>query len=263
MPRSVPGKSGANPEKRGKRFVFRTLVSRKILIVVCLLLPAVAMADCVVLLHGLARTARSMEVLEESLQNAGYRVANVDYPSREQRVEDLAPTAVEAGLGECDAGADERVHFVTHSMGGILVRYYLAHHRIPNLGRVVMLAPPNGGSEVVDEMKDMPGFELVNGPAGLQLGTGPDSLPLQLGAVTYPVGVIAGTRSVNPLLSSYLPDPDDGKVSVARTKVEGMADFIEIDATHPFIMRNAEALAQTENFLKTGAFSHDRADSAQ
>ena len=216
-----------------------------------------AAADCVVLLHGLARTARSMEAMEEALEQAGYRVANIDYPSRTSRIEYLAADAVESGLDACSPAPEEQVHFVTHSMGGILVRYYLEHGDIANLGRVVMLAPPNGGSEVVDRMRDMPGFERVNGPAGLQLGTGPDSVPLQLGAVTYPVGVIAGTRSVNPLLSTYLPDPDDGKVSVARTKVEGMADFIEIDATHPFIMRNAEAVAQTVTFLETGLFDHD------
>ena len=216
-----------------------------------------AAADCVVLLHGLARTASSMSALEDAFRERGFKVANVDYPSRDERVEDISAKAVQEGLDTCGAGSDEKIHFVSHSMGGILVRYYLAHHAMANLGRVVMLAPPNNGSEVVDHIGDVPGFGLVNGPAGKQLGTGPNGIPAQLGPVTYPVGVIAGTHTINPILSQYLPNPDDGKVSVASTKVEGMTDFLTLPVSHPFIMRDKEAIRQTIAFIETGAFIHD------
>lgn len=221
-----------------------------------LCVSALAHADCVVLLHGLALTSRSMEPMDVSLRKEGYRVANIDYPSRGYPVEELSLRAIDAGLEECALESDERIHFVTHSMGGILVRYYLTKQTIDKLGRVVMLAPPNGGSEVVDKLKDVPGFRLVNGPAGVQLGTGAEDIPAKLGRVTYPVGVIAGTRTVNPILSQYLPNPDDGKVSIESAKVEGMTDFIAIQATHPFIMRNKSAIAQTIKFLRSGAFEH-------
>jgi pimeloyl-ACP methyl ester carboxylesterase len=210
--------------------------------------------DCVILLHGLARTSRSMAQLASAFTARGYRVANVDYPSREHRIEALAEIALSEGLRVCQAATHGQIHFVTHSLGGIILRYYLAQHRIPNLGRVVMLAPPNRGSEVVDSFGQLPGFELLNGPAGAQLGTDADSIPLRLGPVDYPVGVIAGTRSINPLLSTALPDPDDGKVSVARAKVEGMTDFIELPISHPFIMQRAAAIAQAVAFIETGAF---------
>lgn len=226
-----------------------------ILLLLCV--STLAHADCVVLLHGLARTSWSMEPMEVALKEEGYRVANIDYPSREYPVEELSPKAIGAGLEECGLRSDETVHFVTHSLGGILVRYYLTKHTINGLGRVVMLAPPNGGSEVVDNLKEVPGFRFVNGPAGVQLGTGSEDVPAKLGKVTYPVGVIAGTRTVNPILSQYLPNPDDGKVSIERAKVEGMTDFIAIRATHPFIMRNKSAIAQTILFLRLGAFDHD------
>lgn len=222
-----------------------------------LLVAVAAHADCVILLHGLARTARSMEELESAFAQRGYKVANVDYPSREQPIETLAGDAIQAGLALCHMEGDEKVHFVTHSMGGILVRYYLRKNTLPNLGRVVMLAPPNGGSEVVDHLRDVPGFELLNGPAGMELGTDAQSVPVRLGPVTYPVGVIAGTRSVNPILSQYLPNPDDGKVSVESAKVEGMADFITLPVPHPFIMRSDEAIRQALAFVETGAFIHD------
>jgi pimeloyl-ACP methyl ester carboxylesterase len=218
---------------------------------------SLASGECVVLLHGLARTSDSMAKIEDALRASGYSTANVDYPSREHTIEALAPEAVERGLDACRVRGPRTIHFVTHSLGGILVRYYLRDHAIPELGRVVMLGPPNQGSEVIDRFGDVPGFGAVNGPAGGQLGTGEGSVPLALGPVSYPVGVIAGTKSINPILSSALPDPDDGKVSVERTRVEGMSDFIAIESSHPFLMRNAEAIRQTLAFLGNGAFIHD------
>lgn len=134
--------------------------------------------------------------------------------------------------------------------------------RHPALGRVVMLGPPNQGSEVVDRFGKMPGFDAINGPAGAQLGTGPDSIPSALGPVSYPVGVIAGTKSINWILSTALPNPDDGKVSVARTRVEGMADFISVAASHPLLVRDADAIRQTLAFLEDGKFVHDAAPAA-
>lgn len=222
--------------------------------VVLVIVPTGVLADCVVLLHGLARTSSSMDKLQTALEDHGYKVANVDYPSREKPIEELASIAVETGTQRCQAETNGRIHFVTHSMGGILVRYYLEHHSIENLGHVVMIAPPNQGSEVVDQLANVPGFSLINGPAGRQLGTNKNSIPLQLGPVDYSVGVIAGTRTFNPLLSQLLANPDDGKVSAVRTKVVGMADFRLIAASHPFIMKNEKAIKHTIAFLETGAF---------
>lgn len=217
--------------------------------------PLQATADCVVLLHGLARTSKSMTKLASAFDARGYKVANVDYPSRIKPIENLAEIAVEKGINECDTNADEKIHFVTHSMGGIIVRYYLAHNQLPQLGRIVMLAPPNKGSQVVDNLSRLPGYALLNGPAGAQLGTGEDSIPSTLGPVTYPVGVVAGTRTINLLLSLYLPNPDDGKVSVENTKVDGMADFIELPVSHPFIMRKEAVVEQVVAFIANGKFT--------
>lgn len=218
-------------------------------------MPAAVYADCVVLLHGLARTSKSMTKLVPAFESRGYRVANVDYPSREKPVEELAEIAVQKGIDQCDVEADEKIHFVTHSLGGILVRYYLAHQQLPQLGRVVMLAPPNKGSEVVDNLGKVPGYFLLNGPAGMQLGTDAASIPSTLGPVTYPVGVVAGTRTINFLLSQFLSNPDDGKVSVENTKVEGMADFIELPVSHPFIMREDVVIQQALAFIESGEFT--------
>lgn len=219
--------------------------------------PVQVSADCVVLLHGLARTSKSMTKLVPAFEASSYRVANVDYPSREKPIEELAEIAVQKGVDQCGVDAEEQIHFVTHSLGGILLRYYLTHNQLPQLGRVVMLAPPNKGSEVVDKLGKVPGYYWLNGPAGLQLGTDAGSIPSSLGPVTYPVGIVAGTRTINYLLSQFLPNPDDGKVSVKNTRVEGMADFIKLPVSHPFIMRDDSAIQQARAFIENGEFTRE------
>lgn len=226
------------------------------ILILCLFNTTVLASDCVVLLHGLARTEASMEKLASVLSQEGYEVANVSYPSRKYPVEELSKIAVERGLSKCPG--DDTIHFVTHSLGGILIRYYLEKNDLEGLGRVVMLAPPNQGSEVVDNLRDLPGFTLVNGPAGSQLGTDEDSISSKLGPVHFELGIIAGTKSMNPILSRYLPNPDDGKVSVESTKVKGMNDFITVPHSHPFLMRAPETIKQVVSFLRTGSFIHEK-----
>ncbi len=196
-----------------------------------------------------------MEPAAEVFRERGYAVINVAYSSRRQTIQTLSRWAVEGGVSQCRS--EPVIHFVTHSLGGILLRYYLEKNEIPNLGRVVMFAPPNQGSQVVDKLRGFFGFRAVVGPAGLQLGTDENSIPSQLGPVKFELGVIAGTRTFNPILSQYLPNPDDGKVSVANTKIEGMNDFIQVAHAHPFIMKMPDVLEQTVAFIESGRFNHD------
>lgn len=211
--------------------------------------------DCVVLLHGLARSSMAMNKMQRELEKAGYATANIDYPSRDYAIEALANIAVPEGLAACRAqDGVTRIHFVTHSLGGILVRQYLSENDIDELGRVVMLGPPNQGSAAVDELGDIPGFDWLNGPAGKQLGKGDASVPLRLGPANFELGVIAGNRTIDPITSAVLDDPDDGRVSVADTKLEGMADFVVVDHSHAFMMRMRRPIELTKAFLETGSF---------
>lgn len=215
-----------------------------------------ALPECVILLHGLARTSKSMEPLAEQLRALQYVVVNMDYPSREFPIATLTEKAIPPALAQCRQHPISGISFVAHSLGGILLRLYLSTQTIPELKRVVMLAPPNKGSEVADNLKNLPPYDWINGPVGDELGTEPTSLPNTLGPVNFDLGVIAGTASINLILSLYLPNPDDGKVSVESTKVEGMRDFIMLPVSHPFIMKDEDAIAQIIHYLQQGKFLH-------
>ena len=211
--------------------------------------------ECVVLLHGLARGALSMSRMERALREAGYCTANVGYPSRKYPVETLADIAVSRGLEACRTqDGVKTVHFVTHSLGGILLRQYLSQNEIPELGRVVMLGPPNQGSAAVDALGVVPGFDWLHGPAGRQLGKGEESVPLRLGPVDFELGVIAGNRTIDPITSTTLDNPNDGRVTVADTHVEGMKDFAVVEHSHAFMMRMRRTIDLTIAFLVNGEF---------
>jgi triacylglycerol lipase len=212
----------------------------------------------VVLLHGLGRTHRSMRPIEDALAARGYRVVNMGYPSRSRAWSELVDT-LDAALGRCCLDHSGPVHFVTHSMGGILVRAYMEEHALPTLGRVVMLSPPNQGTEVVDRLPEEL-LRLVLGPAAVRLGTDSGSVPLRLGPVEFELGVITGDLSLNPLFSVWLDGADDGTVPVESAWVEGTDDFLVVPYSHTFIMRRDEVITQILAFLETGRFLDDATD---
>ena len=195
-----------------------------------------------------------MKGLEKRLMEEGYGVANIDYASRSKTIEEIADEILLKAIDSCRRKGAKKIHFVTHSMGGIVVRYFLKNNRMPDLGRVVMISPPNGGSKLVDTLKGNFLFRWLNGPAGRQLGTDNESMPRKLGPVDFELGVITGDRSINLLLSLFISGDNDGKVSVESAKVEGMKDYIVIHATHPFIMNNRQTMEETLAFLKQGSF---------
>ena len=208
----------------------------------------------VVLLHGIARTARSLRKLERSLQQAGFATLNLDYASRRKPLEALAED-IHPEVGAFAEACAGPIHFVTHSMGGLLARVYLARHRPARLGRVVMLGTPNGGSEVANLLKSFPLYRAFYGPAGQQLTTRGDAALASLPSIDYPVGVVAGVRTLDPIASYFiLPRPNDGRVSVQSSKLDRMTDHVTVKTPHNGLVRHAAATAQTIAFLRAGRF---------
>jgi len=216
--------------------------------------------EAVILLHGLARTSVSMHALAKKLKHAGYHIINHSYASRSENIEKLANRELPLAVEKCPSEI-KKIHFVTHSLGGILLRQFLQKQSITKIARTVMLGPPNQGSEIVDKLGNLQLFKLFNGPAGLQLGTSANQngngLPELLGiwpSHAGELGVIAGRYSINFYLSTLIPGPDDGKVSVESTKLEGMKDHLVMPATHTFMMRNPQVIRQVLAFLSMGEF---------
>lgn len=209
-------------------------------------------AECVILLHGLARTHRSMNKMAKYLDRKGYIVFNVGYPSTKYPIETLAQKTISQAIDNCPSNT--KINFVTHSMGGILLRQYLQDNTIEKLARIVMLGPPNKGSELVDKFHQFSLFRHINGPAGKQLGTSHSGFIKRLRPIQIDVGIIAGSRSLNPLLSSLIPEDNDGKVSVHSTKLVEMSDHITLPVSHSFMMNNSIVIEQTLYFLKNGHY---------
>jgi pimeloyl-ACP methyl ester carboxylesterase len=218
--------------------------------------PASANAtqDGVVLLHGISRTTRSFRKMQTALEGSGFATLNQDYASRRKALEALAED-IHPSIQRFADGIDGAVHFVGHSMGGLLARVYIARYRPKRLGRVVMLGTPNSGSEIADRLKHMGAYRAWFGPAGQQLVTQRDAtIAAMFPPVDYPVGIIAGNRSVDPIMSTFLPKPHDGRVSVENTRLDGMADHIIVGTSHPRLIRNGRAIEQTITFVRDGSF---------
>jgi pimeloyl-ACP methyl ester carboxylesterase len=209
---------------------------------------------CAILLHGLGRGPGSLGKMQAALESRGYVVWNEGYPSTSARVEELS-RVIDKGMKFCGERGATRIDFVTHSMGGILVRHYFQLRPTDKVGAVVMLAPPNHGSEVVDAYHGAWWFRWALGPAAQELGTGPDSLPNRMGPVPLNIGIIAGTRTSDPWFASLFSGPNDGKVSVESAKLAEMRDFLTVPAGHTFLMKSDEAIRQTLYFLENGRFN--------
>lgn len=235
---------------------FKDKEMRHVLLMLLLVSQSSFASDCVVLLHGLGRTSYSMHSLEQALEQDGYTVVNNGYPSRRASIDDLSAVVGE-GIAECRKYQANEINFVTHSLGGILVRKYFQNHVVPEARRVVMLGPPNHGSEVATQNRNKWWYKLFAGPAGQELGVEPESTPNQLKKIQLEIGIIAGTKSLNPWFSSVIKGTDDGKVSVESARLEEMRDFISVPHSHSYMAESDDVYKQVSFFLTLGTFRHN------
>ena len=212
--------------------------------------------DYVVLLHGIGKSSSSMEEMEHYLSQQGYSVINADYPSTDYTIEEISSQYLHGILQNQCTDTLKRINFVTHSMGGIIVRYYMQSTGLENIGRVVMLSPPNEGSELADIYGAFWPVRRVLGPSVRQLGRGENSVPLSLGELNFEAGIITGRATLDPVGSLLIPGEDDGRVAVESARVGNMTDFLVVDSSHSFIMDSSVVLKQTAFFLKNGRFEN-------
>jgi len=207
----------------------------------------------VIVLHGISRSSRMMLKIAQALSAEGYETINLDYPSTTMVIEDLAEWVYEKIKPYCDI--DNPIHFVGHSMGGIIIRLIIQKHRPANLSRVVMIGSPNKGSIVADFMQRFQFYKKWFGPAGQQIGTNYNGIHRTLPPADFECGIIAGDRSSDPWFSWFLyKTPNDGKVSVENTKLEGMSAHVVLHVTHQSLPKNRECITHVKSFLANGTF---------
>lgn len=218
--------------------------------------------DYIVALHGIARSDKSMRKFANYMRQEGFEVININYPSTRANLGSLVDYVNEVITSRVN-DKKKKVHFIGHSMGCLITRALITKHRPDNLGRVVMIAPPNQGSEVADYLKDNFLYKFLFGPAGQQLITDQSEFKKMFGEVNYELGVIAGDSSLAPVGSIIIPGPDDGRVSVKATRIEGMKDHIILPDNHTFIVRDEEAMRQANHFIKFGHFIRPKREDSQ
>lgn len=215
-----------------------------------------ASQDCIILLHGLARSKHSMSSMASYMRKMNYIVVNQEYPTTKRSIKELAEKDVVSMVEACQQYKPKKIHFITHSIGGIILRAYLQDHQPQNIGRVVMLAPPNHGTPLANVLHRNALFKVIAGPAGQELTTDESSTPNRLSPTIKPeTGVIAGTFSFMPLMKYFFHEENDGKVPVSSTHLTGMRDFLAMHVSHMFMMQNRSVMKEVAYFLEHGSFN--------
>ena len=168
------------------------------------------------MLQGSGSSANSLWSAEQFFTTRDYEVYRLAYPSTKKALGQLVEQIRKEAQGLCP----NTPNFLTHSMGGIILRVIKSTHPDFAVARFLMLGPPNHGSEIVDEWGDRKLLVQLNGPAGASIGR--DGVFTELPNVEFDPGIIAGSRSLNPYFSYLITGPDYGKVSIEATKVAGM-----------------------------------------
>jgi len=212
--------------------------------------------DYVVLLHGMLRNYKCMSHIAEELGKAGFIVLNFAYPAKKYGIEILATHFLKKYVQKHCTDPKKKIHFVGHSLGGIVIRKYLQDFPSLRAGRVVMIASPNHGSEVATFLKDNAFFKWLCGPTLKELGAHNTSyVNTKLKQkVNFDLGVIAGNKSINPLSILLFKEENDGMVSVQNTRVLNMKDHIVFNCWHMGLIKDEYAIKQTKHFLLFGRF---------
>lgn len=218
--------------------------------------PAISNKQCVVLVHGLWRSGWAMRSIANDLNDFAYQTVSISYPSTSMSIPDIAESFLPPAIEECKQGGAEQIHFVSHSMGGIVVRQYLQNNHLPLGSKVVMLSPPNQGSELSEKFGDASWYQHIVGPAGASLSKKEGGIISRMKAIKEPVGIIAAYRDWSLFPSTWLPKPNDGTVSVESMKLAEMDDFVLINSGHMTMRFNDDTHQQIRYFLSRGEFYH-------
>lgn len=209
-------------------------------------------APHVIVLHGLFCSSRIMKRLMNYLSKAGFKVIGLSYPSRTRLLPEIAKMVAKQITLLSDP--KEQIHFVAHSMGGIVVRQLFRDYPEiqKRIGRVVMLGAPNQGCEMAEVALRIPLGKKIGGK-NLTFFSPKNSVFNDF-PLPPETGIIAGTVSANPFSSLIFDEPNDGMVGVEKTKARGMKDWKALPVTHQGLIKEEKVFQQVVSFLKEGRF---------
>ena len=211
--------------------------------------------EAVILIHGFARSRSDMRKLGRALRYQGYQVHTINYSSIRRNIKNIQSDAFQQIDNKLSQISADKIHFVGHSLGGLLIRSYLGKKTIPKLGAVVMIGSPSKGTHFVDYYKDSWWFKFFGSVTRIFSAEGSQFLN-SLKPPNYPLGVIAGNFNVR-FQEHILPGLDDGLVPVESTKIKGMKDFVLIqNTTHRGMLFQRKVVEQVIYFLMNEKFNH-------
>ena len=203
--------------------------------------------EYIVLFHGIYGTEKDMKPIAEMLGNKNYNIISIQYPTNSDSVEMISEKYIKPVIDGLDN--DKKVHFVVHSMGSGILRYYLKNNNMDNLGKVVFISPPSHGSALADHFISKMLKDLL-GEAVLQFSIKEDSFVNKLGNPDYSCYVLIGNKSNNPLYSVIIPGKDDGMVPLDGSKLDSCAYKVVDKASHTSILKDERTFNEIENYLK-------------
>lgn len=211
------------------------------------------MSEIVVLVHGFFKDYRDMDYLNHYLKKQGYNLASPMFPTTMGSLVECSHK-LSTYIDNLNLSPDDTLHFVGHSMGGLIIRHCLAFRNINHLGRCVLIATPNQGSFLADIALKFLRYSPINPFKSMSsLRTSAEDIPEPINSPPPKIGVIAGTNS-NLILGNLLQSQNDGRVEVNSTRFRGMTDFITLPYGHHEIHHTKIAARLIDFFLKNGTF---------
>ncbi|NNC63971.1 MAG: alpha/beta hydrolase [Gammaproteobacteria bacterium] len=203
----------------------------------------------IVVVHGLYMPGSELFLLRRRLTRAGFAATQFRYRTIIQNVDRSA-----AALAEYVAATPgDTVHFVGHSLGGIVILKMIEHYGVERIGRIVSLGSPFRGSISANNLRRLPGGKCLLGRAMAQAN---EEAAERTWSGARELGVIAGdhARGMGRVIG-VLPKPNDGTVTVDETRLPGATDHIVLPVTHLSMLWSADVAEQVIAFLRDGHFT--------
>ena len=214
-----------------------------------------------IIFHGIYGESKDLQHISNILNVKGYPVVNIQYPTTTHPIEEMTEKYITPVIEKqiknlnilnsnlkTEDQKNLKINFIVHSMGSVLLRYYLKNHKIDNMGKVMFISPPSHGSPLSDNpISDSIPYFL--GPAVSQIKTDKNSFINTLGEPDYQCYILIGDHSDNFLYSFIIPGKDDGMIPFSTAGLQSCSMKVIINTTHTSILESEDTFREIENYF--------------